>query len=156
MVKIGEYAPSFTLPDKDLKQISIEGFRGRKVLLAFFPGAFTSVCTREMCTFRDSLQNFAGFNAQVVAVSVNDPFTLRGFAEKNSLTFPLLSDYSRRVIELYGVVLNDFAGLKGYSAGKRSVFILDRSGVVRYRWVSDDPAKEPNYDEISMTLEQIK
>lgn len=156
MVKVGEYAPSFTLPDKDLKQISIEGFRGRKVLLAFFPGAFTSVCTREMCTFRDSLQNFAGFNAQVVAVSVNDPFTLRGFAEKNSLTFPLLSDYSRRVIELYGVVLNDFAGLKGYSAAKRSVFILDRSGLVRYRWVSDDPAKEPDYGEVSKTLEEIK
>ncbi len=156
MVKVGEYAPSFTLPDKDLKQISIEGFRGRKVLLAFFPGAFTSVCTQEMCTFRDSLQNFAGFNAQVVAVSVNDPFTLRGFAEKNSLTFPLLSDYSRRVIELYGVVLNDFAGLKGYSAAKRSVFILDRSGVVRYSWVSDDPAKEPDYGEVSKTLEEIK
>jgi peroxiredoxin len=93
--------------------------------------------------------------AQVVGISVNDPFSNKGFAEKNLLTFPLLSDYNREVIRLYGIELKDFAGLKGYSVAKRSVFILDKNGVVRYRWVSEDPGIEPNYEEVKKVLEKI-
>jgi peroxiredoxin len=130
----------------------LKEFLGKKIVLAFFPGAFTGVCTKEMCTFRDSLQTLPG---QVVAISVNDPFSNKGFAETHHLQFPILSDYTRENIKKYNIVINDFAGLKGYTAAKRSVFILDQNGVVRYKWVSEDPGKEPNYEEIKSTLGKL-
>jgi glutaredoxin-dependent peroxiredoxin len=154
-VKVGDKAPDFTLPDIDMKPRSLKEFFGQKVVLAFFVGAFTSVCTKEMCSFRDSMARLTDLNAQVVGVSVNDPFSNKGFAEKNILTFPLLSDYKREVIKQWGLELPDFAGLKGYTVAKRSIFVLDQKGVVRYAWVSDNPAVEPNYEEIQKTLEQI-
>lgn len=157
MVKIvvGEKAPDFMLPDTDRKPRKLSEFMGKKLVLAFFPGAFTSVCTREMCAFRDSLTRLSELKAQVVGVSVNDPFSNKGFAERNMLTFPLLSDYNRDVTRLYDIELMDFAGLKGYIVAKRSVFVLDKNGVVRYRWVSEDPGIEPNYMEIEEALNQI-
>ncbi|NHV97565.1 MAG: peroxiredoxin [Thaumarchaeota archaeon] len=154
-LKVGEKAPDFTLRDQDLKQVKLSDYRGKKVVLAFFPGAFTSVCTKEMCSLRDALHNFNKLDAVVLGVSVNDPFTLKGFAERNMLNFPLLSDYDRKVIEMYDIVHRDFAGLKGYSASKRAV-ILDREGVVRYLWVSEDPKVEPDYDLIQAELAKIK
>jgi len=154
-INVGEKAPDFTLPDTDRKSRRLSEFRGKKLVLAFFPGAFTSVCTKEMCTFRDTMARLSELKAQVVGVSVNDPWSNKGFAERNLLAFPLLSDINREVIRLYGIELTDFAGLKGYSVAKRSVFILDKEGVVRYRWVSEDPGIEPNYKEIQETLNQI-
>lgn len=154
-VAVGKEAPYFMLHDTDRKSRKLSEFRGKKLVLAFFPGAFTSVCTKEMCTFRDSITRLNELKAQVVGISVNDPFSNKGFAEKNLLTFPLLSDYNREVIRLYGIELKDFAGLKGYSVAKRSVFILDKNGVVRYRWVSEDPGIEPNYEEVKKVLEKI-
>jgi peroxiredoxin len=151
-VEIGQKLPEFSLYDQDRKQRSLKEFAGKKIVLAFFPGAFTGVCDKEMCTFRDSIQTLPG---EVVAVSVNDPFTNKGFANVHNLKFPILSDYSRETIRKLGIVLNDFAGLKGYAVAKRSVFILDISGVVRYKWVSEDPAKEPNYEEVKSTLGKL-
>ena len=151
-VEIGQKPPHFQLHDQDKKQRSLNDFLGKKIVLAFFPGAFTGVCDKEMCTFRDSLQSLPG---QVVAVSVNDPFTNKGFAQVHNLQFPILSDYSRETIKKYNIVMNDFAGLKGYSAAKRSVFILDEKGIVRYKWVSEDPTKEPNYEEVKKTLANL-
>jgi peroxiredoxin len=130
----------------------LKEFLGKKTVLAFFPGAFTGACIKEMCTFRDSLQTLPG---QVVAISVNDPFSNKGFAETHQLQFPILSDYTRETIKKYNIVINDFAGLKGYTAAKRSVFVLDENGVVRYKWVSEDPGKEPNYEEIKSTLAKL-
>ena len=109
-IKIGDKAPDFTLPDVDIKPRSLKEFLGKKVVLAFFPGAFTSTCTKEMCAFRDSMATLIGLKAQVVGVSVNDPFSNKGFAEKNMLPFPLLSDYKREVIKQLGLELADFAG----------------------------------------------
>jgi peroxiredoxin len=117
-------------------------------LLAFFPGAFTSVCTKEMCTLRDSLAQFGNINAQVYAVSVNDPWTNKAFSDLNKLNFPILSDYNRDTVKMYNVYHNDFGNLKGYTVAKRSVFILDPNGVVTYKWVTDDPTKEPNYEDL--------
>jgi peroxiredoxin len=144
--------PEFQLHDQDRQQRSLKEFQGKKIVLAFFPGAFTGVCTKEMCTFRDSLASLPG---NVVAVSVNDPFTNKAFADANKLQFPILSDYSRETIKKLNIFHSDFAGLKGYTAAKRSVFIVDGSGVVRYKWVSEDPTKEPNYREIKTTLSKI-
>src|SRR3972149_5468980 len=154
-INIGEKAPDFTLPDTDRKSRRLSEFRGKKLILVFFPGAFTSVCTKEMCIFRDTMARLSELKAQVVGVSVNGPWSNKGFAERNLLAFPLLSDINRDVIRLYGIELTDFAGLKGYSVAKRSVFILDKEGVVRYRWVSADPGAEPNYREIENALSQI-
>lgn len=155
-VKVGDKAPTFTLPDTDLKHRSLEEFLGHKTVLAFFVGAFTTTCTKEACAFRDSMARLIDLDAQVVGISVNDPFSNKGFAEKNRLPFPVLSDYRREVIKKYGLESTDFAGLSGYTVAKRSILILDREGVVRYAWVSDDPVVEPNYKEIQGALEQIK
>ncbi|MDP2901273.1 MAG: redoxin domain-containing protein [Candidatus Bathyarchaeota archaeon] len=152
MVEIGEKAPDFTLFDMERKQRSLHDFRGKKVVLAFFPGAFTSTCKKEMCALRDDLAKLGKLGAEVVAVSVSDPFSLKGFHEDNALNFPLLSDYTRETIMTYGIELHDFAGLKGYTVAKRSVFLLDGGGVVRWRWVSDDPGVEPDYAEIRRQL----
>jgi peroxiredoxin len=151
-IEIGQKAPDFKLFDNQLRLRSLKEFLGDTLVLAFFPGAFTSVCTREMCTFRDSLAKLEALKAKIVGISVNDPWSSRAFAEKNMLTFPLLCDYKREVIRLYGIELQNFAGLEGYSAAKRSVFIIDRQGMVRYVWISENPAVEPNYDEIQQFL----
>ena len=94
-------------------------------------------------------------NAQVVGISVNDPFSNKEFSEKNNLPFPVLNDYRREVIKQWGLELDDFAGLKGYTVAKRSIFILDESGIVKYVWISDDPSIEPKYDEKQRALQQI-
>ena len=151
-VDVNQEMPEFQLYDQDKKLRGLKEFQGKKIVLAFFPGAFTGTCTKEMCMFRDSLQALPG---NVVAVSVNDPFTNKAFAEANRLQFPILSDYGREIVKKLNIFHNDFAGLKGYVAAKRSVFLLDQNGVVRYRWVSEDPAKEPNYEEVKTQLGRI-
>jgi len=155
MINIGEKAPDFALHDTDKKLRKLSEFLGKKTVLAFFPGAFTSVCTKEMCVFRDSMARLNEVKAQVVGISVNDPYSNRGFVEQNMLNFPLLSDYTRDVVKLYDIELKDFAGLKGYTAAKRSVFILDKNGIVRYKWVSEDPGVEPDYKGIEKALDQM-
>ncbi len=155
-IKVGEKAPAFTLVDTEKKPRSLNEFIGKKTVLAFFPGAFTGVCTKEMCTLRDSMSNFNTMNAQVVGISVDSPFANKAFATQNNLQFPLLSDFGRDTVKLYGIELNNFAGLQGYVAAKRSIFVLDNAGTVRYTWVSDNPGVEPIYDEIAKALQAIK
>jgi glutaredoxin-dependent peroxiredoxin len=154
-INVGDKAPDFTLPDTDLKPRSLHEFLGKKVVLAFFVGAFTSTCTKEVCEFRDSMSRLVDLNAQVIGVGVTDPFSNKAFSEKNRLPFPVLSDYNREVIKKYDLIFPDFAGLKGYTVAKRSIFILDEQGVVRFIWISNDPLVEPNYGEIQKVLEQI-
>jgi peroxiredoxin len=154
IIEIGKNAPNFTLVDADLKKVSLTDFKN-KVVIAFYPGAFTGVCTKEMCTFRDSLTKLNQFRAQVIGISVNDPFCNKAFSDTNGLNFPILSDYEREVVKIYGVAAKDFAGLKGYTAAKRSIFIIDSQSIVRYKWITDDPAIEPNYGEIMSMLEKI-
>ncbi len=153
----GEKAPTFTLFDHEKKPRSLHELIKPEgsTLLAFFPGAFTGVCTREMCTFRDSMAELNKVHAQVIGISVNDPFTNRAFAQQNNLNFPLLSDYNRDVVRKYNVFHENFSGLNGYTAAKRSVFILDPDGVVTYKWVTEDPTKEPNYEELKREAAKI-
>jgi peroxiredoxin len=151
-LSVGAQAPSFTLYDTDKKLRSLSEFLGKKTVLAFFPGAFTGVCTREMCAFRDSLSALNALNAQVVAVSIDSPFANKAFADHNKLAFPILSDFTRDVVKKYCGLQEDFAGLKGYSAAKRSVFVLDGAGTVKYAWITDNPGVEPDYDEVKKAL----
>jgi peroxiredoxin len=154
-VNVGDKAPEFTLPDVDKKPRSLNEFIGKKTVLAFFPGAFTGVCTKEMCTLRDSMAQFNSMDAQVVGICVDAPSANKAFATCNNLQFPILSDYSREVIKRYGILLDNFGGLQGYTVAKRSVFVLDKKGTIQYNWVSDNPGVEPKYDEISKALVAI-
>jgi peroxiredoxin len=154
-IKVGDKAPNFTLPDTELKPRSLKEFICQKVVLAFFVGAFTSVCTKEMCAFRDSMARLTDLKAQVIGISVNDPFSNKAFSEKNRLPFPILSDYNRQVIKAYGVEIPDFGGLNGYTVAKRSIFIIDKSGTVQYVWTTENPEVEPDYTEIEAALEKI-
>ncbi len=151
-INVGSKAPEFTLFDEDKKSRSLSEFLGKKVVLAFFPGAFTGVCTKELCAFRDSMSNFNNLNAQVIGISVDSPFANKAFATQNNLQFPLLSDYMRVVSKQYCGVYEDFAGMKGYSASKRAVFIVDANGNVKYVWVSENPGVEPDYNAITQAL----
>jgi len=152
VVELGAAAPDFTLPDTDRRPVRLADFRGKKVVLAFFPGAFTKVCQKELCEFRDMLGKLEGLGAQVVGISADSPWANGAFAAANRLPFPILSDYTREVARAWGGVHEDFAGLGGYTAPKRAVFVVDPQGVVRYRWVTEDPGVEPPYGEIERVL----
>ncbi|MBN1357803.1 redoxin domain-containing protein [Candidatus Bathyarchaeota archaeon] len=154
-IKVGAKAPDFTLPDTNLKLRSLRDFSSQNVVIAFFVSAFTSVCTKEMCNFRDSMARLIDLKAQIIGISVNDPFSNKAFAEKNKLVFPILSDYNREVIKLYGIEASDFADIKGYTVAKRSIFVVDKNGIVRYAWTTDNPAIEPAYHAIEEILRKI-
>ncbi len=154
-LNVGAKAPEFSLYDTERKTRSLSEFKGKKTVLAFYPGAFTGVCTKEVCAFRDSLSELNALNAQVVGISVDSPFANKSFATQNGLTFPLLSDTDRSVSMKYGGVYKDFAGLKGYRASKRAVYVLDAAGVVKYAWSTEDPGVEPNYDEVKKAVGSI-
>ncbi len=155
MLKAGDRAPVFRLVDTGLKARSLGDFSGKKLVLAFYPGAFTSVCQKELCTFRDMLARLEALDAQVVGISVDSPFANKAFAEANRLSFPLLSDFGGVVAREYGGVHEEFLGIPGYVVTKRAVFVIDPEGTVRYAWVSDDPGVEPPYEEIAKALEAI-
>ncbi|HUI10428.1 MAG TPA: peroxiredoxin [Bacteroidota bacterium] len=154
-LKKGDRAPDFSLYDTDKKIRTLGEFLGHKTVIAFYPGAFTGVCTKEMCTFRDSLGTLGTLHAQVVGISVDSPFANKSFAEQNKLGFPLLTDFSREVSKKYCGLYEDFAGLKSYTAAKRSVFVLDTKGIVQYAWISDQPGVEPPYEEVNRALGSI-
>jgi peroxiredoxin len=152
-VDVGSKAPDFTLTNQDRQPVTLSAQRGKPVVLAFFPAAFSSVCTKEMCTFRDSMARLGKANAQVYGISVDTFFTLKAFQDHEKLTFPLLSDFNKQVIRDYGVFNEDMIGLKGIA--KRGVFVIDKDGVVRYREVLDDARNEPNYDKVFETLASL-
>jgi peroxiredoxin len=144
--EVGSTAPDFTLPNQDREPVTLSQQRGRPVILAFFPAAFSSVCQKELCTFRDALAEFNKAKAQVYGISVDTFFALKAFADQQKLAFPLLSDFNKQVIRDYGVYNEDMIGLKGIA--KRAVFVLDKEGIVRYREVLEDARDEPSYDKV--------
>jgi glutaredoxin-dependent peroxiredoxin len=152
MSLVGKSAPAFTLLDTARKPVSLSDYRGRKLVVAFYPAAFTGVCEKELCSFRDSLANLEALGAAVVGISVDAPFSNGAFATRNNLSFPLLSDYGREAVDAYGVRLPDFAGMKGYVAAQRSVFVVDAEGVVTWEWIAPNPGVEPDYDAVKAAL----
>ena len=152
MVALNTEAPDFSLFDTDRNAVSLEGLRGQQVVLAFFPAAFTGVCKKELCTFQGALSGFSALNAVVLGVSVDAPFANAAFRSANQITFPILSDYTREVVEAYGVALHDFAGMPGYTASQRAVFVVDAAGVISYAWVAPNPGVEPDYDAVKAAL----
>lgn len=151
MVEVGDAAPDFTAP---IAHDGVEPFTLSEhlgdgpVVLAFFPGAFTSVCTDEMCQFQSDLAEFDQVGADVYGVSVDTPFSLDEFREQEGIEFGLISDSNKEIIDDYGVRM-DFADLGYYGVAKRAVFVIDEDGEITYAWVSDDPGVEPDYEEVA-------
>ena len=151
-VDVGTPAPDFTLMNQDRQPVSLHAARGRPVVLAFFPAAFSGTCTAELCTFRDGLPRLNAAGVQVYGISVDTFFALKAFQAAHGLNFPLLSDFNKDVIRQYGVFNEDMIGLKGIA--RRAVFVLDAKGIVRHKEVLDDARLEPDYDRVFEALQQ--
>ena len=151
---IGNVAPDFTLKTKTsegLKDVSLsDHLKDSSVILLFFPFAFTSVCMAEACSVRDDLSSYEKLNAKVFGISVDSPFAQEVMANKESLNFPLLSDFNKEVSKNYGVLYEDFIGFQGVS--KRSAFVISPDGKISYSWSSDDPKQLPDFSEIKNSL----
>ncbi len=156
-IQKGDRAPNFELPccdGEEHEDVSLDEILNRgTTVLAFFPLAFSSVCTEELCEFRDALSELEQLDAQVYGISVDSPFVQNEFIRKENLNFPLFSDFNREAINAYGVKHDELLGLEGVA--KRSVFVLDQAGNVRYSWVTDDPSNKPDLDEIKNVLNEI-
>ena len=153
-VDVGTKAPDFTLTNQDRQPVTLsEALAKGPVVLAFFPAAFSGVCQKEMCTFRDSMSELKNVSAQVFGVSTDTFFALKAWDDQHKLGFPLLSDYNKDVIRKYGVVNPDMIGLKDIS--KRAVFVIDRGGVVRHREILDDARNEPDYSKVKQALSAL-
>ena len=148
---VGSKAPDFTLMNQDRQPVTLsKALQNGPVVLAFVPAAFSSVCQKEFCTFRDSLATLGAANAQVMGISTDTFFTLKAWGDQQRFGFPLLSDYNKEVIKQYGVVNPDMIGLKDIA--KRAVFVIDRDGTVRHKEVLEDARNEPNYDQVRGAL----
>lgn len=147
-ITVGQAAPDFTLHETPQQQRSLSDYRGKKVVIAFFPGAFTGVCTTEMCALRDRIDQFSDMNAEIIGITVDPPFAQAAWKAANEVHYTFLSDYNREVVNAYDVALPGLAGMQGYVAAKRAVTIVDAEGIVRYHWVADSPGVEPNYADL--------
>ena len=154
-VEVGQAAPEFSLYDTERTKRSLSDFKGKNVVLAFVPGAFTGTCTTEMCDLRDQMSQFNSLNAEVLGISVDPPFSQKAWADANNLNFTILSDFGREAVKAYDVAWNNMAGLEGYTAANRAVLVVDKDGIVRYKWLAPTPADLPNYDEIRQAISQL-
>ncbi|MDE2697960.1 MAG: redoxin domain-containing protein [Gemmatimonadota bacterium] len=156
-ITVGDQAPDFTLKSKsgdDMNDISLSDYRDNKnVVILFFPLAYTGVCTDEMCSVSSGLADYDALDAQVLGISVDSPFAQEAWAEKEGITIPLLSDFDKEVSAAYGSQFEDLIGFKGVA--KRSAFVVDKSGVVRFASVSDDPTELPDFDAIKACLQAL-
>lgn len=147
MASVGEMAPDFTLTAHDKSTVTLSEMRGERIILAFYPAAFTGVCTKEMCTFTDAMAGLDAAGASVLGISVDSPFSNGAFASENGIGFPLLSDVHRDVVNAYGVALDDFV-IAGYTVAQRSVFVVEADGSIGFAWVADNPGQEPDYEAV--------
>ena len=145
MVNIGDTAPAITLKTTDKSDVSLADYSGNTVILAFYPGAFTGVCDKEMCAFQDNLAKLNDSNSTVLGISVDSPWANAEFARKYDLEFTLLSDIDRKVVNAYDATFVGLGGIEGYVCANRVVIVIDKAGVVQHRWVAENPGVEPDY-----------
>ena len=152
---IGESAPNFTLKNTGKSDVSLSDYKGKTVILAFYPGAFTGVCDNEMCAFQDNFGKLGNSNATVIGISVDSPWANAEFANKYNLEFELLSDIDREVVEAYDAKFVGLGGIEGYVSANRVVIVIDGEGIIKHRWVAENPGVEPDYDAIIKLAESI-
>jgi peroxiredoxin len=154
-IEIGQPAPDFTLYDSAKNKITLSDMRGHNVLLLFFPLAFTSTCTAELCSIRDNISFYNDVNAKVFGISVDSLHTLAKYKADQNLNFTLLSDFNKDVSSLYGSLYEMFGyNMKGVS--KRSAFVIDKDGIIRYAEVLENASEQPNFKNITLILEGLK
>jgi peroxiredoxin len=153
--EIGSKAPAFTLLDTDGNEFDSSSLTGKSAVIAFFPAAFSGVCAEELCTFRDSLTEYSAVGAQVVAVSIDGRFANGAFRDANNISFPILSDYQQTTINDYDVAWPDFARMSGYTAARRSVFVVGADGNIVWKWLSDVPSDLPPFDEVKSQVQAL-
>jgi peroxiredoxin len=150
-VKVGEKAPLFSLVSYEKKIVNLEDYRGSNVVILFFPLAFSSVCTVELCTIRDEMEEYNALDARVVAISVDSPYALRKFREEQGYNFDLLSDFNKETSRSYGALHEEFGlGMRGVS--KRAAFVIDKNGLIKHQEILDIPSEMPNFEKIKETL----
>lgn len=150
-LKIGDQAPEFTLFNSELKEVKLSDFASKKVIIHFFPMAFTGVCTTQLCTMRDNFGYYDGLNAVILGISVDSPFTLAKFKEDNNYQFNLLSDFNKEVSKAYGAYYEEFVfNLKGVS--KRSAFVLDENHKIIYAEVLESAGDLPDFNLINEAI----
>ena len=153
-LSIGQSAPDFTLFDTQKQTVTLSELKGKNVLILFFPLAFTSVCTKELCGIRDTISWYNNANASVLGISVDSLYTLGKFREEQQLNFPLLSDFNKETSAAYGSLYETFGfGMKGVS--KRSAFVIDKEGVIRYAEVLENAGEVPDFNAIRHVLENL-
>ncbi len=153
-ITVGTKAPNFTLRNSDKAEVSLEDYKGKNVVLLFFPLAFTGVCTTELCTMRDDIATYEGLNAEVLAVSVDSLFTLEQFKKAENYNFQLLSDFNKNVSLAYGALYEDFVlDMKGVS--KRSAFVIDKEGIIQYAEVLESAGDLPNFEAVKAALTKL-
>lgn len=153
-LKIGDQAPDFKLYSSEKKEINLSDYRGKNVVILFFPLAFTSVCTAELCQMRDDIATYSRLNSDVVGISVDSLYTLGKFKEEQKLPFPLLSDFNKEASQAFGSLYENFSyGMHGVS--KRSAFVIDKDGIIRYAEVLEKASEVPNFVAIKSTLESL-
>ncbi|MFN3848769.1 MAG: redoxin domain-containing protein [Spirosomataceae bacterium] len=153
-LQVGDKAPAFKLFNTDKKEVSLEDFKGKNLVIQFFPAAFTGVCTNQMCEMRDSMARYNSLNAEVVGVSVDMPFTLGQFKAAQELNFDLLSDFNKNMIKDYGVYRENFVlGLIGVA--NRAAFVVDGEGTIKYAEVLDNPGNLPNFAAMNEVISSL-
>lgn len=152
---VGAKAPAFSLVNTEKQKVSLEDFKGQNLVILFFPMAFTSTCTAELCSIRDNISIYNGLNAAVVGISVDSPFTLNKFKAEQNLNFPLLSDFNKEASPAYGAFYENFVlDLKGVS--KRAAFVVDKDGVIRYAQVLESAGDLPDFEAVKNTLNGLQ
>ena len=153
-LSIGQPPPDFTLFNSEKKEITLSSLKGQPVLLLFFPLAFTSTCTKELCSVRDNISWYNNINAQIYGISVDALQTLAKYKEDQQLNFTLLSDFNKDVSRLYVTIYEQFGyNMKGVS--KRSAFVIDKDGIIQYAEVLENAGEIPDFEKIRATLEKI-
>lgn len=153
-MKIGSKAPDFTLQDTKGEEVTLSDFEGKvNVVVLFFPLAFSSTCTNELCTARDNMKLYNSLNAKVIGISVDSFFCLREFKKSENLNFTLLSDFNKEVSTKYNALYHDYYGMKGVS--KRASFVVDKQGAIRFQEILDDSGELPDFKAIRRTLSDI-
>jgi glutaredoxin-dependent peroxiredoxin len=150
----GTKAPDFKLFNTDKKEVSLSDFKGKNLIIQFFPAAFTGVCSAQMCTSRDDMGTFNGLNASVLGISVDMPFSLGVFKTQNSINFDLLSDFNKETIKAYDMYLENFAlGMKGVA--KRGAVLIDGEGIIRYSEETANPGVQVNFEALIEALKKV-
>ena len=157
-IPVGSKAPDFTLKSKQASGLAdvklSDNFGKKNTLLLFFPAAFTSVCTQEMCDISNGLNAYAGLNAEVIGISVDSPFAQEAWAQKEKISITLASDLNKQVIKQYNVVFPMLAGIGDTAA--RAAFVIDKSGIVQYSEQTPSPKEVPHFDQIKAALEKLR